>query len=468
MGFMNEQPLRNLSDSSIPSTEEACWSFLSPWIFRFVFSYVAFFLWTFAGFFAPLTAPLSLTGNAFWEAVIPWVATEILNAPAPALFLDGDGLGQWIQFLGCGFLALASTLIWSVLDRRRQNYSKLYAWLQVTLRYTVGIVMFFYGVVKVFHLQMLPPHLAKLIQPYGDSSPTSLLWIFLGSSAAYSAFTGLVEVFGGVLLFNRRTTTLGALISFGAMVHVFVLNMSYDVSVKIWSVNWMALSALLLVPDFRRLMNVFVLNRPTEKVEFPVLFKSKKRARKWFIAGMVCLAVTLGVKILALVSGYNRSYGQTPVSIYGIYEVDSFTLNEEILPPLLTDEQRWKTLVIERSGLASIMGMNGDPQDFLTQIDDERGTIAFMANPDETQTTAGATRLAYDPRIIRRHYERAVETETSTEHVLNFTQSADNRLTIVGSWRGNSIKVQLTRIDESQFLLLNRGFHWVQFYPYFR
>ncbi|MCB1124005.1 MAG: hypothetical protein KJT03_20800, partial [Verrucomicrobiae bacterium] len=426
-----------------PAAATPRWSWSSFLVFRYLFSYVAFFLWSFSGFFAPLTLPLSFTSNAFWSAVIPWIATQVLQEPAPALYSDGDGLGQWIQVFGCGVLALISTLIWSICDRRRQNYDKLYAWLHLTLRYAVGIVMFFYGLAKVFHLQMLPPHLAKLIQPYGDSSPTSLLWIMLGSSAAYSAFTGLVEVLGGVLLFNRRTTTLGALISFGAMVHVLVLNMSYDVSVKIWSMNWMAFAALLLATDFRRLVDVFVLNRPTEKVAFPVLFKSAKSKRGWGVAGLVCLAITLGIKLLGLASGYNRSYRQTPVALYGIYEVESFTLNETRLPPLLTDEQRWKALVIERSGLASVLGMNGDPEDFLTRIDAENRTVSFLPNPDQTQTAAGATRLAYDPRIIQKRYRRAVESGSGTEEVLSFTQSSGNRLTLAGPWQGESIEVQL-------------------------
>ncbi len=456
------------ADDEQSKASTSCWSWSSLVLFRWVFSYVVLFLWTSSGFFAPLTLPLSVTGNAFWEAMIPWVATQILNEPVPALFSDGDGLGQWIQFFGCAVLALISTLIWSLWDRHRKNYDQLYQWLLVTLRYSVGIIMFFYGVVKVFHLQMLPPHLAKLIQPYGDSSPTSLLWIFLGSSAAYSAFTGLVEVLGGLFLFNRRTATMGALISFGAMVHVFVMNLSYDVSVKIWSMNWMALSALLIAPEARRLTNLFVLNRPTEAVEYPVLIKNPGKRRGWLIAGMVCLAITLGFKVLAVVTGYNRSYGQTPVPLYGIYEVDSFRLNQETIPPLLTDEQRWKTLVIERSGLASVIGMNGDPQDYLARIVSDDKTISFLPNPDLTQTAAGATRLAYDPRIIERRYERAIETGRTSEYTLDYTRTAENQLTLRGQWRDDTIEVHLQRIDESEFLLLNRGFHWVQFYPYFR
>jgi hypothetical protein len=50
-----------------------------------------------------------------------------------------------------------------------------------------------------------------------------------GSSIAYSMFTGVIEAVGGALLFNRRTTTLGALVSLGALSQVVALNLSYYV-----------------------------------------------------------------------------------------------------------------------------------------------------------------------------------------------------------------------------------------------
>lgn len=161
-----------------------------------------------------------------------------LARPCPATNLDGDGLGHWIELGCCVVFAVVVTLIWSIADRQRKNYAKLHILLRVILRYALGIAMVTYGLFKIFQLQMLPPHVSKLVQPSGDSSPTSLLWIFMGSSAAYSAFTGL----GGVLLFNRCTTTLGSLISLGALSHVVALNLCFDVSVKMWSMNLLALT----------------------------------------------------------------------------------------------------------------------------------------------------------------------------------------------------------------------------------
>ena len=78
-----------------------------------------------------------------------------------------------------------------------------------------------------------------------------------------------------------------------------------------------------------------------------------------------------------------------PTPLYGIYEVESFSSNGNVLPPLLTDGTRWRTVVIERSGLASIRFMNDVVVDYLTSVDPGSRTVMFLANPDTTVTTAG-------------------------------------------------------------------------------
>jgi len=444
------------------------WSYASRIAFRFLFAYVLIFLASYSAFYAPFTLPISVASRVFWEAVVSWVATHILLVTPPPLSSDGDGLGHWIQLGCCVVFAAVTTLIWSIADRRRRNYIHLATWLRVIVRYAVGIAMVVYGLAKIAHLQMLPPHLAKLVQPLSDSSPTSLLWILMGSSAAYSTFTGAVELLGGVLLFNRRTTTLGALISLGALVHAVVLNLSYDVSVKIWSMSLLALTLVLVVPDLRRVTDVFVLNRPSMPVVFPPLFRRPKHNRILFRVGMACLAITLALRVVGLANGRGSQYARTPTPIHGIYDVESFTLNGAALPPLLTDTRRWRTVVIERSGMASIRLMDDDITDYLTSVDDANGTVTFLANPDSTVTTAGATRWAYNPRLIENRFDQALKTTADAGVTLDFSTSDGGALTLHGQWGSDRIEVQMTRVDESEFLLLSRGFHWVQAYPFFR
>ncbi len=76
--------------------------------------------------------------------------------------------------------------------------------------------------------------------------------------------------------------------------------------------------------------------------------------------------------------------------------------------------------------------------------------------------------MAYNPHLIDVRFEQAIEADPDAGLTLAFSRPADDRLVLTGQWESDSISVQLKRIDESRFLLLNRGFHWIQYSPFFR
>ena len=118
-----------------------------------------------------------------------------------------------------------------------------------------------------------------LVAPVGNLSLQGLLWTSIGASTPYQIFTGVVEVIGGLLLLTPKTTALGAIVCLISMSHVFVLNMTYDVGVKILSFQLALISLVLLAPDFPRLANVLLLNRPAGASSEPELFKTRRANR---------------------------------------------------------------------------------------------------------------------------------------------------------------------------------------------
>ena len=46
--------------------------------------------------------------------------------------------------------------------------------------------------------------------------------------------------------------------------------------------------------------------------------------------------------------------------------------------------------------------------------------------------------------------------------------SDPEHLIVEGSFQSEALHVQLKKIDESKFLLVNRGFNWIQEYPFNR
>ena len=87
-----------------------------------------------------------------------------------------------------------------------------------------------------------------------------VLWSSIGSSRGYEIFAGCAETLAGGLLVFSRTTPLGALLGLFEMIHVFMLNMTYDIPVKLFSFHLILLNLFLLAPDLPRLINVLMRN----------------------------------------------------------------------------------------------------------------------------------------------------------------------------------------------------------------
>ena len=103
--------------------------------------------------------------------------------------------------------ALLGTAIWSVIDRRRNNYQRLLYWFTVVVRYYLAFMLINYGSIKVFKAQFAAPNVYRLSETYGQSSPMGLAWTFLGFSKGFNYFMGFAEVIGGLLLLIRKTKT---------------------------------------------------------------------------------------------------------------------------------------------------------------------------------------------------------------------------------------------------------------------
>jgi uncharacterized membrane protein YphA (DoxX/SURF4 family) len=376
--------------------------------------------------------------RALWHVVIAWVGRTLLHVQVDT-GIPNPGNGSkdttfnYVQLLCYVLFALAVTIVWSLLDRRRPNYDRLQRWFWLYLRLTLGITMVQYGAAKVFPAQFPPPSLTTLLEPFGESSPMHLLWTFMGASALYTFFAGAAEVLGGVLLLIPRTTTLGALVSLAAMGNVLALNFGYDVAVKIGVSNLVVMSLILLWPDLRRLLDFFLLNRRVEPASDRSPFRSR-RLNRIAVALQVLFAVVLLSNDLyhsqRAISELNQARRTTP--LYGIWSVEEFTVDGQLRPPLLTDPLRWQRLVVEENGTATVQPMSGAPGYFSLKVDPTRKSFV-LSKPNDWMWRA---ELAYE-------------------------NPQPDRLILRGQLDGQPVTATLRRFDESRFLLLNRGFHWI-------
>jgi hypothetical protein len=275
-----------------------------------------------------------------------------VNAPLSFYWVgnssSGDCMFGWVTAFCLLVIATAATVVWSLLDRSRENYAELHKWFRLFVRFALAGQMILYGMAKVIPTQMAYPSLTRLLQPYGTFSPMLVIWTSMGSAPAYEIFTGCAELAGGLLLVVPRTATLGALISLAAMIQVFMLNMTYDVPVKLFAFHLILLSCFLLAPDVPRLVRFLLLNRTTLPSTQVQLFRGV-RANRIALAAQIILGLWLvGMNCQDCWSDWNTHGGGRPLPpLYGIWEVRQMSIDEQPRPPLLTDSTRWRRAIFD-------------------------------------------------------------------------------------------------------------------------
>ncbi|GEM33900.1 hypothetical protein NN3_49070 [Nocardia neocaledoniensis NBRC 108232] len=442
---------RATSDDVSPAAPPPAWHPITRIAFRFTVAYLGLFcLWmaqiTFV-FLGALARQLPEDAIA-WQMmslapVSRWIGEHVFGVEAELTMNgSGDQAAIWIQ---CGLVllvALLVTVVWSVLDRGRVAYPRSLSWFMTALRLCVGGQMLFYGFAKLIPTQMPEPALTTLLTRVGDLSPMSMLWTQVGSSPVYEMSLGLAEVLAGLLLFWPRTATLGALLSVVSMAQVFLLNLTFDVPVKMLSGHLLLMSLVLLAPQARRLANVLVLERASGPATQPPLFGSA-RANRWASLAQVALGLWIvgGCVYLGMDSWREYGGGAPKPELYGIWEVAEYTVDGDQVPALRTDETRWQRLIIDTGGAA------------YQRMDDT--LVPATATTDPAAPTLTLTLPASPPDSAPAPYA-----------TLTVERPTEDRLVLRGDVGGRATTVTLSRTDLDRFPLRGTGFRWVQNNPY--
>lgn len=402
--------------------------------FRFAFVYLVLFNLPFPFTAFPYVDKVAEPYNSFWTAIVLRAGRIVLSREVSTEFNgSGDRTYDFLYVACLLVVAVVGTIVWTLLDHRRRGYPTLYRWLHLYVRFALGTIMISYGAYKVISSQFSRPTLDRLMQTFGEASPMGLLWTFMGASEPYTMFVGFAEMVSGILLFSRRTSMLGALMSVGVLSNVVALNFSYDVPVKLFSSHLLAMALFLLIPDARRLVNVFFLNRPTQPVPSKPLFGKTLLNRGALVFASLFL---IGVVSVSLYQSYDqRSRLSQRSPLYGIWEVEEFNLGKTETSAAV---QRWRRVIFDSS--YRLVAQTTDTQErFRLQMDEQKKTLTLRKREDPNWQT-----------------------------VLTYQQESPGILTLTGEMGGSPLTAKLRRTDEPQFLLTNRGFHWINEVPFNR
>jgi hypothetical protein len=442
------QPSSDIAVEKACATEIAHWSLGLRVAFRFCFTYFLFFtvstqflggLFIVPGIrFVPLGVLWPLRQITFWTARHVFGLTRQLVYGNNG---SSDKTFDWVQVFCLIVFAVVVTAVWSALDRKRRNYLVMHKWFRVFVRFALASEMFIYGFDKVIPVQMSFPFLTVLVEPYGNFSPLASLWFSVGASRAYEISVGIAEVLGGLLLIFPRTVTFGALVCLVELAQVFMLNMNYDVPVKLIPLHLMLFAIFLLAPDFRRLINFFFLESATDAPASAPLFQKLEENR---LANNACRSLLAFYLMAMNVAGAIQDWrtigdGQPKPILYGIWDVEQMTIDGQTRLPLLTDYDRWRRIIFDFTTQTSFQRMDDSFVAFRSSINERDKTITLINGRDDSRKSA-----------------------------LTYTRPAHDQLLLDGFMDKHKIHMQLELLDRNKFNLVSRGFHWINEYPFQR
>jgi len=360
--------------------------------------------------------------------VIQWTALHVFRVTQPLVITgsgSGDKTANWIAAFCLVVLAGLATIVWSALDHREAHPS-LDRWFRLFMRFAVATTMLGYGMVKAFPLQMPYPPLTRLLEPFGNFSPMGVLWYSVGASPGWERFAGSMEIAAAVLLFVPRLSLLGAMVCFADAVQIFTLNMTYDVPVKLFSFHLIAMAIFLMAPEIPRFTRALLTRVPGGTL---------------LVAAQVVLAAYyIGNEVYQANRSWHTFGGGAPKpALYGIWNVDRMFIGGVERSPLVTDYDRWRRVVIQNATTVYFQRMDETLAAYPAKFDDKTNTIALTKGADK-----------------------------NWKATLAVQRSDATHLSLSGAMDGHSIEMRTSLVDRAKFLLVSRGFSWVQEFPFNR
>lgn len=336
-----------------------------------------------------------------------------LSRYAPRFFGYGVATDTFADWAIIAQVALLGTLIWSWRAKKRANYDGLYYILRVVLRYRLAVGVLAYGFIKLFPLQAPYPSISNLNTAYGDFTAWKLFPLSLGVVPSYESFLGLVEIVGGLLLLNRRTTPIGLLIILPFLGNVFVSNLAYEGGEHIYSFLLITFALALFAFDAVRLFRLVSLEVVAVPARYRPVFTGWQRTAR-LVAKGAFVVLMVGVYGYKTYAAYRTGPYQFPQSAgltgaAGLYAVTEFRLRGQTIPYARQDSVRWQDVVFETWNTISVK--SNQP----VKLDTRNTEDIQAADADRTYEQAGSQG--------RHYYQYQID---STRHVLTLTNRNPN------------------------------------------
>ncbi|MCA5005048.1 DoxX family protein [Sphingobacterium bovistauri] len=443
-------------------TEKTAWQHWQLLVFRFLFIFFLFFIVPIDPNYYQRLLHISWSENPFYGLLeLTRYQPEFISLKdaegVPVL-----GLASYANWIIVFVLAVIGTLIWTIKDKGRTEYNVLFYWLCVVVRYRLAILLFTYGVYKLFLLQIPSASLSNLFTNYGDAYAWKVYYQTTSLSNFYVEFLGFVEILGALLLVFRKSTTWGAGLILGYIGNVAVANSFYDLGDLSLSTFIVLGAAFLFAPQVPRLFQLLIQEKRVFQLSILIDFKSVS----WKYYHKIAKITLFAFFALVLFAGFGESqkgfgsykYPKTPglENAYGIYDVKEFILDGDTIPYSNIDSTRWQNVIFEKWSTISIL--NYKP----VIIDKTSGENYHSSDLERNYELAGFAG--------RHYYHYSIDSSSNTLHLINKNRhhrdeefhlvfQRPNEKTVVLSGKnseGNDLKVVLEKVEKNYMLFEGR------------
>jgi len=270
-------------------------------------------------------------------------------------FSEGGFFGwqSYVNLLLILFIAVTGGLTWGIFDKKRNEYNVLYYWVRVLARYRVAYAGIAWGFKKLFIMQMPEQYEGLWNTPLIDFFAKRLYWEHISVSPTYEFFLGFAEFFGGFLLLFRKTTTIGACITFAVFGNIAIANHAYDIGEHVPAACMSLLSLFILWKDIPAIVSLLIKEKDAAVTRFyPAFTKWQNLARNFvkYSFNLIFVVLFCILEIYAFTHNDFYKIPNTPglTDSRGYYNVTEFRLNNDVIPYSPFDKKRWQDVTFEK------------------------------------------------------------------------------------------------------------------------
>lgn len=393
---------------------------------RFTFQVFSLYLLFYVFFISDLSHRLHL--NFIAVAITSFVNNLFLNKDFPGFVPTADSHWAYVASLTFFIIAIVVALVW-LTTQKGKSFSVFLQLTYTIARYYVVFELLYYGIEKLDGIQFAI-QTERLIPAVGSTDPFNLYWMTTGASKSYAFFGGLLETLAAILLLFRRTVTLGCLIALPVLFNVLLINVAYDIFIKLKVFHLLLFCIFLLLPDLNRIYKFLILRQNTSLAVSPPSFISSNRfywmrnALKLFVISSMLFSITKDE-----ITYYNQTHHAPYQALVGIFNVKEFHLVNPLNVDSNTVSLKWKKVAISQSNGVRVQQMNDTIADYDFKADMQKNMIELTS-----------------------------WTNSKNKAKLHFLKSTPGEWLFEGTYGADSIRFSATKVDlYSLPLLKDRG-----------